>query len=702
MNPRELNRLHFDGSARSLKDLGSRFGVFWTDLLIRRYDGAKNRSLSEWLVERGWIDELGRPLQEVQPRLRAALVDGGGDELPVPWLGPGVQCFYTLYGESAALLSTDLVHLELDGAGEVVEHERSDYPFGVEERAVWSSGVTVVARVSFGALDTVEVEYEVCLLDSPPTSVIPTLRGATVAERRFQRLETAENQIVALVNPAVIVTHNNGLTQTNHATVTLPLADLRVGWRLTTSLPGAVATPAAGSVPVLTFEGPLEYAWRGAPLMLEAGQRVCFTVGVEGLRSPAERDAAAGTPHRPGSTFESAERRWGTYFDTAPPLPPESAGHEQLYYHALTTLRLNQCLGDGPFLGTRRALFGTRGWEPLIYYWDTCFNAVALAQADPVAAQEALEVVLANPNPFGAPAECLGFQSRTGAGQAPVEAWAAWRVYQCSGDRSFLERVHAPIVDYNRYWFEYRDIDQDGLCEWRNGGQVADNSPRWDRDGRQRFNQELGDVESPDLSGFLYSQMTHLALIAEELGRPEESRAWLGRCRDLREQVLAKLYAPELLSFVDIHTLSHQPQHAPVPHLFIPLWAGLDPGIDVARDMLARWLLAPEHFFGDPPFPSVAYSHPAYDPLGYWRGRVWPHISYWMTETLWRYGFRAEADLAADRFIALVERWRLFPENFTGDGVPAGDIEITWSAAATVLFLLRRYRIEEGTKEEGT
>ena len=53
------------------------------------------------------------------------------------------------------------------------------------------------------------------------------------------------------------------------------------------------------------------------------------------------------------------------------------------------------------------------------------------------------------------------------------------------------------------------------------------------------------------------------------------------------------------------------------------------------------------------PVPSLSLDNPGFNPTAYWRGRIWPHINYWMMETLWRHGYKKEADLLADRMMRL-------------------------------------------------
>ena len=133
--------------------------------------------------------------------------------------------------------------------------------------------------------------------------------------------------------------------------------------------------------------------------------------------------------------------------------------------------------------------------------------------------------------------------------------------------------------------------------------------------------------------------------------------------------------------------------------MFWPLWAGMPVDAETKREMIEDVLLDPAQFFGAIPFPSVAYDEPAYDPQGYWRGRAWPHISYWLLQMLCREGYEAQAHAAADRILAAGMRDAAFAENMATDPAlwgAAGQPDYNWGAAAFYLMATRDYARKEG------
>jgi putative isomerase len=116
------------------------------------------------------------------------------------------------------------------------------------------------------------------------------------------------------------------------------------------------------------------------------------------------------------------------------------------------------------------------------------------------------------------------------------------------------------------------------------------------------------------------------------------------------------------------------------PACFIPLLADLPISDEKAKDMIRKYLLDENKFFGKIPFPSVAYDEPEYIPEKSrweltWRGATWMPLAWFMLEILDKYGFDEEYKIAMDRIYDMMledgQLSELFnSQNGKGLGVP--------------------------------
>ena len=164
-----------------------------------------------------------------------------------------------------------------------------------------------------------------------------------------------------------------------------------------------------------------------------------------------------------------------------------------------------------------------------------------------------------------------------------------------------------------------------------------------------------------------------------------------------RRQALIAAAGPfsnALICLATLHTVLNSGNiSASFNPLFVPL-----PQEEIKK-IIEQHMLNPKEFFGELPYPSTSYDDPAYDPNGYWRGRIWPHFVYWIIQTLWQNGYHAEADLTAERILAMFRKTAWLHENYnskTGEGWDPekriGFPDYNWSCATVIELLLERYK----------
>ena len=332
-----------------------------------------------------------------------------------------------------------------------------------------------------------------------------------------------------------------------------------------------------------------------------------------------------------------------------------------------------------------------------IFFWDSLFSAVALTRFNAAFARDAIRAVFVRQDTetgfcpehgFDRP-----FQGRDviGEAQAPVASWAVERhLAMHPEDQDFLLEMLPKLEINHRHWWERGDRDRDGLAEWTWCGQTADNSPLYDEFavGRDHAHGWLPPVASVALNSFLFRDAMILSGFAERLGREADARMWRDRAAAIEEALLRVCHVAGECRFWDYNHATRRHTRVKTFYLFWPLWAGMNVPEDT-RESLLDALLDPAQFYGDVPFPSVAYDEPTFDPEGYWRGKAWPHISYWLLEVLQKYRPGAAAE-ARRRVLAAWLKDPYHPENMVADAgrsEPSGSPDYNWGAALIALLL---------------
>jgi hypothetical protein len=354
----------------------------------------------------------------------------------------------------------------------------------------------------------------------------------------------------------------------------------------------------------------------------------------------------------------------------------------------------------GPFRGT----FPCRSSYEGFWLWDSAFQALGFAQWDLELAKDNIRLMLHNQDHDGG-LPMLHPDAKVSGANPPLFSWVVMEIYERERHsdpekaRAFLSEVYEKLAKWNRWWFRHRDKNGNGLAEWGDNLESGwDDSPRWDNaDGQAGWDNDFGSTlhEAVDLNAYLIKDLRCLAQMAEVVDRVHDKDRWLKEAGELAQRVLDVLYDPHDNFFYDTNYVTGERQRLLTPASFLPLWAGVPLSEDRVRAMIETYLLAPEHFFGDCPFPTVSYretTHDASGHTGYWRGPIWLNIAYFMIEVLARHGYAEEAQEASRKILEMVRRAGIH-ENYnarTGERGVDSEAEFSWSAAMTLAIALRK------------
>jgi neutral trehalase len=358
------------------------------------------------------------------------------------------------------------------------------------------------------------------------------------------------------------------------------------------------------------------------------------------------------------------------------------------------------------------------GWGGYVLFdWDTFFAATLASIGDrDLAYANAVEVLREEtPNGFVPNnARPFGWKSFDRS-EPPVGAITVLGLFEKYHDRWFLEETFQPLLRWNRWWAEHRDIqgylalgsDPDGkVADWDDKDRATakgailesglDNSPMYDD---VTYDSKLHLLEYADvgLMSLYIADCNALATIAEVLNKPEEAKELRGRSS--RYQVkLQTLWDEQTGMFLnkDLHT--GQFSHRLSPTNFYPMIAKAATAAQ-ARRMIEEHLLNPKEFWGKWIIPSIARDDPAFHDQEYWRGRIWGPMNYLVYVGLRNYDdTQVRRELAQKSYELFLKEWnekRHVHENYnaiTGDGddVVSSDRFYHWGALLGYLECLEQ------------
>jgi hypothetical protein len=121
----------------------------------------------------------------------------------------------------------------------------------------------------------------------------------------------------------------------------------------------------------------------------------------------------------------------------------------------------------------------------------------------------------------------------------PLLTNIAWRIYQATKDRGFLEYAFNPLMSFVQAWFtQDQDRDGDGIPEWTHPLQSGyEDHPSFSQWYSWAGGADITLVESPALCAFLYREIQLLIRMADELQRSEPILALEALADNLRSAV---------------------------------------------------------------------------------------------------------------------------------------------------------------------
>ena len=372
----------------------------------------------------------------------------------------------------------------------------------------------------------------------------------------------------------------------------------------------------------------------------------------------------------------SAQREWSKFAAQMPPVPSEYQVSAARSWYTLWsgTVRANGLFAYDAVLMSKTGM-------SMVWSWDHCFNALALASGNGLktAALEQVLLPFARQTAAGALPDCVcDTHALFNCVKQPVHGWCLGQILaRHELDTDTLRRLYDPLAAWTEWWMRDRDFDGDGVPNYVYGNEAWDNATIFDTGAV---------LECPDLSSYLVLQMETLAEIARRLGEEAEARNWQARADTLYDKLIEHLWVSD--GFVCKTSGTHTFDSAPTSLLTcMPLVLGAR----LERDIFSRLADRLKQDFMTEWGPATESPRsPKFEKTGGYgmRGPLWAPITYLLADGLRRGGREDLAQKLAHAFCEMVRRSGSDYENYnalTGEG--RNDPAYTWTSAVNVLFL---------------
>jgi glycogen debranching enzyme len=272
--------------------------------------------------------------------------------------------------------------------------------------------------------------------------------------------------------------------------------------------------------------------------------------------------------------------------------------------------------------------------------------------------------------------------------------------YRWNADIRMLNECRSPLEKALSWIDKYGDFDGDGFVEYLTRSQKGLRNQGWKDSGDSMVYPNGSLVEPPialcEVQGYVYDAWRRAADIYEIWGETDQAKKLRSQAQELYQRFNDRFWMEDEGFYClgldsnkqQIQSITSNPGHL--------LWSGIVPQERAQKvvqrlfqkDMWCGWGVR-----------TLSANNPAYNPISYQLGSVWPHDNSLIATGLKRYGYHQEANRIAEAIFAAASYFEAgrMPELFAGierrdDSfpVPYPDANIPQAWAAGSIFLLIR------------
>jgi putative isomerase len=346
-------------------------------------------------------------------------------------------------------------------------------------------------------------------------------------------------------------------------------------------------------------------------------------------------------------------------------------------------------------------------WFNGFWSWDSWKHSVGLSFYNTELAKKQMKLMFEFQSEDGFVADCV-FRDITiekhnyRDTKPPLSAWAVSKIYNKDKDLEFVKYMYPKLKLYHEFWYNKRDHDQDGLCEYgsTDGSLIAakwesgmDNAIRFDNSKILKNGEDAYsiDQESVDLNAYLYAEKNYLAELATAIKKNEDAQRFTKEAAILKRKIQTQFYDVNDGWFYDTTLDGKTFIKGEGSEGWTALWAKA--ASHKQAETVKEKMMDPKKFFTKVPFQTMSADHEKFNPLkGYWRGPNWLDQAYFGVKSLRNYGFNEDADKATIQILKGAEgvlgKGKSIRENYhplTGEGLNAQNF--SWSAAHIIMLL---------------
>lgn len=423
----------------------------------------------------------------------------------------------------------------------------------------------------------------------------------------------------------------------------------------------------------------------------------------------------------PNKYIAKNSSRWNKYLLSA--LKDNNSDYDTIIVKAVMTLITNWRSPAGAIKHDGIVPSMSYKWFNGIWAWDSWKQAVAAVNFAPDLAKNNIRAMFDYQKKDGMIVDAIFYNYKGDNwnernSKPPLAAWAVWKIYEVTEDRSFLEEMYPDLVKYHYWWYSNRDNDKNGIIEYgASSDKLNDNkfeiiqAVAWESgmDNAIRFDVDYGvevlensddqgeilgyslNQESVDLNSYLYAEKVFLANIADVLSKNADSQRYRSEAKFVKDFIEENMFDEDEGFYFDIDIVDKKPlvDRGKGSEGIVPLWAGV--ASKEHAQMVKKHVMRECEFNTKVPIPTVSKDNPRYNPVEYWRGPVWLDQTYFAIEGLKKYGYEQDAISMARKLIKNAEGIKdegiSFRENYnpeTGKGLNCTNF--SWSAGMAYLI----------------